>query len=221
MSIFNKEREWKFFIEEINSIGNNLLINSDISLNGNLNVNNVLFAFVPRGIICMWSGLEESIPNGWNICDGTNGTPDLRDRFIVGAGNVYQEGEIGGEDSVILKIHHLPSHSHGTGNLTLSQAGNHRHNTVDPTNQGVGYYTTEGAKLGRTDVNSGGRRAICVSDSDNNMYYPQTAQYLDKLITNNIGEHSHQIGGYLQATGNDNPHENRPPYYALFYIMKL
>ena len=40
---------------------------------------------LPRGVIVMWSGSISSIPEGWALCDGTNGTPDLRDRFIVGA----------------------------------------------------------------------------------------------------------------------------------------
>jgi hypothetical protein len=48
------------------------------------------------GIILMYSGPHTSIPDGWSLCDGTNGTPDLRDRFIVGSGNVYSTGDQGG-----------------------------------------------------------------------------------------------------------------------------
>ena len=51
---------------------------------------------VPTGAILMWSGSIGSIPSGYVICDGTNGTPDLRDRFIVGAGNSYSVGNNGG-----------------------------------------------------------------------------------------------------------------------------
>ena len=40
---------------------------------------------VPRGVIVMWSGTISNIPSGWALCDGTNGTPDLRNRFIIGA----------------------------------------------------------------------------------------------------------------------------------------
>ena len=51
---------------------------------------------VPSGGIIMWSGSIGSIPSGYYICDGTNGTPDLRDRFVVGAGNTYAVGNTGG-----------------------------------------------------------------------------------------------------------------------------
>jgi len=51
---------------------------------------------LPAGAIIMWSGTIASIPTGWQLCDGTNGTPDLRDRFIVGAGSSYNSGSIGG-----------------------------------------------------------------------------------------------------------------------------
>jgi len=42
-----------------------------------------------NGIIVMWAGSEETIPSGWKLCDGNNGTPDLRDRFVIGAGSAY------------------------------------------------------------------------------------------------------------------------------------
>lgn len=48
------------------------------------------------GIICMWSGAIVDIPNGWALCDGENDTPDLRDRFIVCAGNAYNPGDKAG-----------------------------------------------------------------------------------------------------------------------------
>jgi hypothetical protein len=47
---------------------------------------------MPPGGIIMWSGSTESIPSGWYLCDGTNGTPDLRDRFIVGRGSTFASG---------------------------------------------------------------------------------------------------------------------------------
>ncbi len=51
---------------------------------------------VPGGFIGMWSGSAETIPTGWALCDGTNGTPDLTDRFILGAGKGYASGTTGG-----------------------------------------------------------------------------------------------------------------------------
>jgi len=51
---------------------------------------------LPTGIITLWHGSVVSIPPGWYLCDGTNGTPDLRDRFLVGAGSSYAVGATGG-----------------------------------------------------------------------------------------------------------------------------
>lgn len=54
---------------------------------------------VPQGGIIMWSGSIASIPADWALCDGTNGTPDLRDKFVVGAGSAYNVGDAGGRIS--------------------------------------------------------------------------------------------------------------------------
>lgn len=51
------------------------------------------------GMIQLWSGAVVDIPSGWQLCDGTNGTPDLRDKFIVGAGSTYAPNDSGGETS--------------------------------------------------------------------------------------------------------------------------
>lgn len=51
---------------------------------------------VPNGAIIMWSGSVATIPDGFSLCDGTNGTPDLRNRFVIGAGNTYAVGATGG-----------------------------------------------------------------------------------------------------------------------------
>ena len=67
---------------------------------------------VPVGTIANWSGTEADIPNGWALCDGQNGTPDLRDRFIVGAGtgSSYTVGDTGGSaDAVVVEHKHTTS----------------------------------------------------------------------------------------------------------------
>ena len=66
----------------------------------------------PAGCIVMWSGAASDIPDGWYLCDGTNGTPDLRDRFVVGAGNAYTPGATGGNAQVTLTKEQLPAHTH-------------------------------------------------------------------------------------------------------------
>jgi hypothetical protein len=78
-------------------------------------------AAIPAGGIIIWSGSTGSVPAGWLLCDGTNGTPDLRDRFIVGAGNTYSVNATGGSANAIVVSHtHTatsvvtdPGHFHG------------------------------------------------------------------------------------------------------------
>jgi len=69
---------------------------------------------VPLGGIIMWAGLVNEIPIGWYLCNGANGTPDLRDRFIVGAGSTYSVGSTGGVNTVTLTSAQsgLPAHDH-------------------------------------------------------------------------------------------------------------
>jgi len=67
---------------------------------------------IPSGVITMWGGSIANIPDGWTLCDGTDGTPDLQDKFIVGAGNQYAVDDTGGADSVQLTLDEMPSHSH-------------------------------------------------------------------------------------------------------------
>jgi hypothetical protein len=73
---------------------------------------------IPAGIISMWSGSIATIPTGWLICDGTSGTPDLRNRFIVGAGSTYAVAATGGSANATLVSHtHTvtdPGHSHSS-----------------------------------------------------------------------------------------------------------
>lgn len=81
---------------------------------------------VPVGAIVIWSGSVNNIPAYWHLCDGTNGTIDLRDKFVLGAGNSYSVGATGGEATHTLTIEEIPSHSHsisygrhgGTGQTT-------------------------------------------------------------------------------------------------------
>ncbi len=71
--------------------------------------------YMPQGGIIMWSGSIASIPDGWALCNGSNNTPDLRDRFIVGAGSEYAVHATGGESTVTLTEAQMPTHTHGPG----------------------------------------------------------------------------------------------------------
>ncbi len=84
----------------------------------------VLANAVPTGAIIMWSGSIASIPSGWLLCNGSSGTPDLRDRFIVGAGSTYAVAATGGSaDAVVV------SHTH---TATSTDSG-HIHNAITQT----------------------------------------------------------------------------------------
>jgi hypothetical protein len=80
---------------------------------------------VPTGVITLWYGAIVNIPSGWFLCDGTNGTPDLRDRFIVGAGTTYAVDAIGGSANAT-----LPSHTH-TASSSVTDPG-HAHSYNQP-----------------------------------------------------------------------------------------
>lgn len=78
---------------------------------------------LPKGLICMWSGMQGATPNGWQLCDGTNGSPDLRGRFIVAAdpagdlpmditgGQSPDDYHKNGPEATI-KPNNLPEHTH-------------------------------------------------------------------------------------------------------------
>ena len=64
------------------------------------------------GMIILWYGDTTNIPTGFVLCDGNNNTPDLRDRFVIGAGNNFSAGNTGGNNSLTLTEANLPSHRH-------------------------------------------------------------------------------------------------------------
>jgi microcystin-dependent protein len=166
-----------------------IAVESDAEMSPREQLTSVPFAFngVPQHGIIMWHGSPSAVPAGWALCDGNNGTPDLRGRFIVGASKIpdntiidgtdpalsqYGWKYMSGEEKHTLTISEMPSHDHAHGDYRMLR------------------YNGEG-----TDSSSG----------DNSSGEP------------NI----HHAGASPLANGGGLPHENRPPYYALAYIMKL
>jgi microcystin-dependent protein len=97
---------------------------------------------IPSGMIVLWSGSVASVPTGWYLCNGSNGTPDLRGKFIIGAGGSYSPGATGGNATVTLSVSNLPAHNHDfsvsgptvvSGSIAMSgttdSAGSHTHTT--------------------------------------------------------------------------------------------
>jgi microcystin-dependent protein len=159
-----------------------------------------------RGMIIMWSGAINAIPNGWALCNGQNGTPDLRDRFVVATGSTYNPGNTGGQDSVTLSANQMPAHSHSG---TTSQAGNHQHRIEGTDAEGL--TSRKRTITGTTTVDmgwGGGRNAD-----------PNDVQWRGHVNTDTTGGHSHSFS--TDSVGGNAAHENRPRYYALAFIMKL
>ena len=119
---------------------------------------------IPSGGIILWSGSTGSVPSGWYLCDGTNGTPDLRNSFIVGAGNTYAVGATGGTaDAIVVSHTHAatstvtdPSHSHSLPVESRTFGGGGSINSVDTS--GSGYNTgsaTTGITVATTNASAG------------------------------------------------------------------
>ena len=126
---------------------------------------------VPSGCILIWSGAANAIPTGFVLCNGSNGTPDLRGKFVVGyhdGNGDYDVGDTGGAETVTLTVAQIPSHKHDT-NID----GQH----VIPGGGGSSYP------------------------------YGGAGTYASRLFS-------------MSNTGGGGAHENRPPFYALCYIMK-
>ena len=150
---------------------------------------------IPSGFIGLWSGAANAIPSGWYLCNGSNGTPDLRGRFVVGYSNTdsdYDVGDTGGAKDVILSAAQMPNHAHYFS--TTTSGGDHVHQYIDQ-------YVV---------INAG--------------YRPWPANNNDcqqrNVNTSGSGAHSHTVTGTTNQEGGGAAHENRPPYYALCYIMK-
>ena len=84
----------------------------------NLEAKIQLIPIIPSGVIMMWSGLEANIPDGYVLCNGQNGTPDLTDKFVIGAGSNYPIGESGGAKTHnhLYKVSYRPYYGALVGN---------------------------------------------------------------------------------------------------------
>ncbi len=173
---------------------------------------------VPTGAIMMWSGAISAIPSGWALCDGQNGTPDLRNRFIVGAGSSYNVGNTGGANTVTLSTSHIPSHRHGAGGLYASTAGNHNHSGSTST---AGAHTHTYTALNDDSIGAKYNLGDGHLFPDSGLVTQSSGNHSHSLSINNAGNHSHSVGGNTGYTGGGAAHENRPLYYALALIIKL
>ena len=82
---------------------------------------------VPTGGIIMWSGATSNIPSGWVLCDGNNSTPNLQNRFIVGAGNSYAVGATGGSASGTTSTDSQAANGSSYDGATIGNLNRHTH----------------------------------------------------------------------------------------------
>ncbi len=183
-------------------------------------------AAIPSGGIIIWSGAANLIGStaaggtgsGWVLCDGQNNTPDLRDRFVVGASdstgdNTYPglspNATPGGSANAI-----VVSHSHGDGNLS---AANHNHvfpgdDQLSFTANGQGGWTNRQTGTFNYDADS--------STSGNGIIY-RTSDSGSLDVTGATSSAGIDNTGTLKTDGSvSGTNANLPPYYALCYIMK-
>jgi len=148
---------------------------------------------IPKGVIVMWSGGADAIPAGWALCDGGNGTPDLRDKFVMGGG-----GSLPVSGGSVSHAHGLPEHNH-----TIAADGSHAHH-ID-----VNFYNCIGDC---DDMAEDGRSKMVGSEGHGHHLIADTWE---------AGTHSHggQTGNGGSGTSSNSDH--LPPYYALAFIMKL
>ena len=198
----------------------NIRVDTDLTYNpvtNTLNVPNIsgngsglsgIEAFV-TGMIILWSGAANAIPSGFVLCNGSNSTPDLRGRFVVGYADNdsdYDVGDQGGSKQVTLSTSQLPSHNHGDGSLST--------NTV----------TLTGSISGISESFAGfGGSASGVFSKFGGVNLGGTPGNPDSNSCGGVnfnGNHSHDVTGSTGSTGSGSSIENRPPYYALCYIMK-
>lgn len=162
-------------------------------------VNSVVAGGFPSGGIIMWNGSVGSIPSGWVLCNGSSGTPDLRSRFVIGAGSTYAVGATGGSADATL-VSHDHTYSGNTAN-----AGSHRHGL----NANGGVIRVLGSQTARVSgITSLAGESFAFNYNGDN-------------IMSEEGNHNHSFSGTTSSNGSSATNANLPPYYALCYIMKL
>jgi hypothetical protein len=149
----------------------------------------------PSGGIIIWSGAANAIPTGWVLCNGSNSTPDLRNRFVVGAGSTYAVGATGGSADAIV-VSHTHTFSGTTSNKSLTGSLS---NVEEPFGSASGIVSLSNTGL-----------AFYGGNASN---YPRTA--------NIDASHDHTYSGTTASSGSSGTNANLPPYYALCYIMKV
>ena len=156
-------------------------------------------AAVPSGGIIMWSGAVSAIPTGWVLCNGSNSTPDLRNRFVLGAGSTYAVNATGGAT---------------TDSVTTDSAGSHSHG---------GTTGNDGVTIPRDGWGAGGSFGTSTSgrlvSGRGSQEFGETLESITHVTGDRTFAHTHTISTEAAHTHTATV-DILPPYYALAYIMK-
>jgi microcystin-dependent protein len=178
-------------------------------------------AAIPSGVILLWSGSVASIPSGWALCNGSSGTPDLRNRFVVGAGSTYSVGDTGGSATSTLTSSELPAHTHSlsASGTTSGQSAGHTHtfsgttgnmsanasHTHTATDSGHNHiYPTQ--NQGQTDSHL---NDVCASSSfsgTKNGTPTSDTGFAQVTLSSTSVEHTHTYSGTTSAVSGDHTH---------------
>lgn len=178
--------------------------------------NDFITTLLPTGMIVMWSGALNSIPRGWALCNGKSGTPDLRDKFIMGAGGNYNPAETGGASSRTTSSSSVSGSVNVSGtSLTAEQLPAHKHTYTYPV--GIKVNATKGNASWQGGKGDGKGQSFL-----NPQIFTATVSKWPSDDTSTIGSgHSHTH--YASFSGGYHSHsvDTLPPYYALAFIMKV
>lgn len=167
-------------------------------------------ALVPVGGIIMWSGsiAEAEALTNWRICDGANGTPNLRDKFVMGVGSSVNtstatQGETGGANSYTLALNQMPQHKHD-----VSDSG-HSHTITDPGHAHT--WSRQDAQI----------NAFYRPWPANNNDCVETVVSTSNETTGITGTNNGNANISESLKGGNTAIDNRPDYFALCYIMRV
>jgi hypothetical protein len=195
----------------------------------------------PSGGIVMWSGTVATIPAGWLLCNGQNGTPNLLDRFIIGAGDTYAPGASGGAATGSGTTSTVAAHNHGgadgvAGPFGMSGAadeqGSHSHGGATAASAPDMNSHTHSININTVGVASGVNLINVLgsaSSAGNTNSTGSSSNHAHGIAVD--GLHSHNISvsnapAHQHTISEDGSHSHTvtvptlPPYYALAYIMK-
>jgi microcystin-dependent protein len=170
----------------------------------------VLAAF-PVGGIILWSGSIASVPSGWALCNGSSGTPDLRDRFVVGAGSTYAVAATGGATTVTLDTTQIPSHTHTTSSVSTADLSHTHNGSGTSSGQSVGHThsgTTGDQSVDHTHSGTTGNNSVDHNHGVSGTTAIQNADHGHSGATDTQGTHAHNFySGAFGSTFNAFPND--------------